>query len=203
MGRQSKATLAQLNNLPRPVNPHNPTVEEISDDEDTDFEDEDFLEHGFFFLDEGPGGEEISDDSCGADEEEVDEDKLNGLQNEADIEHFNAILAHAQTMAIKAEREAAGETPKRKRYYMGNSVRTKRYHAQKRRELTATGQKLISSMFVKKKTQDSTLTDGNEALPDVIEIADDFDSSDGEDDEIEASLKQLFPGEPEVNVFCS
>ena len=60
MGRQSKATLARLNNLPRPVNPHNPTVEEVSDDEDTDFEDEDFLEHDFFFLDEGPGGEEVS-----------------------------------------------------------------------------------------------------------------------------------------------
>ena len=58
-------------------------------------------------------------------------------------------------------------------------------------------------MFVKKKTQDSTLTEGNEALPDVIEIADDFNSSDGEDDEIEASLKQLFPGKSEVNVFHS
>ena len=54
MGRRSNATLARLNNLPRPVNLQNTTVEEVSDDEDTDFEDEDFLEHGFFFLDEGP-----------------------------------------------------------------------------------------------------------------------------------------------------
>ena len=205
MGRRSNATLARLNNLPRPVNLQNTTVEEVSDDEDTDFEDEDFLEHGFFFLDEGPGDKEGSDDSdFDTEDEEVDEDELKGLQHEADIEHFNAILVHAQAMAIKAEREAAGEKPKRKRHYMGNSVRTKRYHAQKRRELTATGQKLISSMFVKKQTRESTPTEGNKAPPDKIEIADDLACSDGEeDDEIEASLKQLFPGEHEVTVLYS
>jgi len=38
MGRRSNATLARLNNLPRPVNPHNPTVEEVSNDEDEDFQ---------------------------------------------------------------------------------------------------------------------------------------------------------------------
>ena len=39
MGRRSNATLARLNNLPRPVNLlENTTVEEVSDDEDTDFE---------------------------------------------------------------------------------------------------------------------------------------------------------------------
>jgi len=198
MGRRSNATLAQLNNLPRPVNLQNTTVEEVSDDED-------FLEHGFFFLDEGPGDKEGSDDSdFDTEDEEVDKDELKGLQHEADIEHFNVILVHAQAMAIKAEREAAGEKPKRKRHYMGNSVRTKRYHAQKRRELTATGQKLISSMFVKKQTQESTPTEGNKAPPDEIEIADDLACSDGEeDDEIEASLKQLFSGEHEVTVLYS
>jgi hypothetical protein len=186
------------------VNLQNTTVEEVSDDEDTDFEDEDFLEHGFFFLDEGPGDEEGSDDSFDTEDEEVDEDELKGLQHEADIEHFNAILVHAQAMAIKAEREAAGEKPKRKRHYMGNSVRTKRYHAQKRQELTATGQQLISSMFVKKKTQESTLTEVNKAPPDEIEIADDLACSDGEEeDEIEASLKQLFPSEHEVTILHS
>ena len=82
------------------------------DDEGTHFEDEDFLEHGFFFLDEGQPGEDS--DGADSDEEEVDEEELTGLQDEADIEHFNAVLAQAQAMAVKAEREAAGEKPKRK-----------------------------------------------------------------------------------------
>jgi hypothetical protein len=49
MGRQSKATLARLNNFSKPINLQNPTVEEVLDDEDTHFEEEDFLEHVFFF----------------------------------------------------------------------------------------------------------------------------------------------------------
>jgi len=192
--------VAQLNNLPKPVNPQNPTVEEVSDDEDMDFEDNDFFEHGFFFLDkELPRAEEDADDSD-TDDKEVDGDKLKGLQNEADIEHFNAILTHAQAMAIKAERKAAGEKLKHKQHYMGNSVRTKQYHAQKHRELAASGQKLISSMFVKEETWKLTLTEENKTPPDVIE-ADDLDSMDGEDDDkIEASLRKLFPGEREVIV---
>ena len=199
MTRRSKATVARLNNLNKPANPQNPTVEEVFNEEDADFEDEDFLEHGFFFLDEGHPPEDESD-SSDSDGEEVDEDELTGLQNEADIEHFNAILAQAQAMAVKAEREAAGEKPKRKRHYTGNSTRTKRHHAQKRHELAATGQKLISSMFAKSR-KDSTVTEKNKLPPDVIEIADDSDSSEGSEDEIEASLNQLFPDECEVSVL--
>ena len=44
MGRRSKATVARLNNLMKPENPQNPTVEEVFDEEDTDFEDADFLD---------------------------------------------------------------------------------------------------------------------------------------------------------------
>ena len=69
MGRRSKATLARLNNFSKPINPQNPTVEEVLDDEGTHFEDEDFLEHGFFFLDEGQPGEDS--DGADSDEEEV------------------------------------------------------------------------------------------------------------------------------------
>jgi len=79
--------------------PKNPTVEEASDDEDTDLKDDDFLEQGFFFLDEEPTSEEDSDD-CNTDDEEVDEDELKGPQNEADIEYFNAVLAHAQVTMV-------------------------------------------------------------------------------------------------------
>ena len=184
------------------MNPQNATNEEVSDDEDMDFEDEDYLEYGFFFLDEEPTSEEDLD-SDGFDTDEEVEDELEGLENEADIAHFNAVLAHAQAMAIKAEHEAAGEKKKHKQHYTaGNSVHTKRQHAQKRRELAATGQKLISSMFTKKVTE-STLMEENEAPPgpDAIEIPDDLDSNslDKGDDEFEASLKQLFPGEHEVS----
>ena len=49
MGWRSKATLARLNNFSKPINPQNPTVEEVLDDEGMHFEDEDFLEHVFFF----------------------------------------------------------------------------------------------------------------------------------------------------------
>ena len=83
------------------MNPQNPTIEEVLDDEDMDFEDEDYLEHGFFFLDEEPTSEEDSDLDGFDTDEEVDEDKLEGLENEADIVHFNAILAHAQAMATR------------------------------------------------------------------------------------------------------
>lgn len=199
MGRRSKATVARLNDLMKPANPQNPTVEEVFDKEDADFEDADFLEQGFFFLDEEHPAEDESDGSD-SDDGEVDEDELTGLQNEVDIEHFNAVLAQAQAMAVKAEREAAGEKPKRKRHYTGNSARTKRHHAQKRRELTTTGQKLISSMFTKNR-KESTLTEGNKLLPDVIEITDDSDGLDEGEDEVEASLKQLFPDEREVSVL--
>ena len=189
MGRRSKATLARLNNFSKPINPQNPTVEEVLDDEDTHFEDEDFLEHGFFFLDEGQPEEDS--DGADSDEEEVDEEELTGLQNEADIKHFNAVLAQAQAMAVKAEHEAAGEKPKRKRHYMGNSNRTKRHHAQRRRELAATGQKLISSMFTKRQPESI------QTPQDIVELVDDSDSD--SDDEIEASLKELFPGEQAVS----
>ena len=49
MGRRSKATISRLNNLPKPKSTHRPTVENVSDEEDTDSDDGDFPEHGFFF----------------------------------------------------------------------------------------------------------------------------------------------------------
>lgn len=131
MGRQSKATIARLNNLPRHGNAQNPTVEDVSDDEDMDSEDEDLLGEGFFILDEGDPLEGDSDVSSDSEDEEIDEDEVEELQNEAALHHFNAILFEAQIMGVKAEREAAGEKPKRKRHYSGNSDRTKRHHAQK------------------------------------------------------------------------
>ena len=56
-----------------------------------------------------------------------------------------------------------------------------------------TGQRLISSMFTNKETW--RFTEEKEVLPDIIEMSDDSDteSSDGGNDEVESSLKHLFP----------
>jgi hypothetical protein len=98
MGRQSNATRAQFNNLGKTNNPQNPSVEDVSNDKDLDFEDN-LLEHGFFFLDDEPEFEYGSDGSDSGNEE-TDEDKLDGLTNEAEIEHFNVILFEARAMPI-------------------------------------------------------------------------------------------------------
>ena len=184
MGRQSKATMARRGNIGRPNNAQKPPVEEVSD-EDSDFEDDDLLEHGFFFLDE----ESLSEEDLDGSDEELDEDELHGLISEAKIEHFNAILFEAQAMAVKAGREASGEKRKRKRHYTGNSSRTRRYHAQKRRRLLVTGQKFINSWFSKEKKLTSS------DAPEIIEVSDDSGDSEGEEneDEVDASLQRLFP----------
>ena len=72
MGQQSNATRAWLNNLGKINNPQNPSVEDVSDDEDPDFED-DLLEHDFFFLDDEPESKDGSD-SSDSEDEEADED---------------------------------------------------------------------------------------------------------------------------------
>jgi len=194
MGRQSKAKKAQCSNLGRLNNPQNPSVEDASDNEDLDFEDNDLLEHGFFFLDDSPSEEK--EDSDSDKDEELDEDELDGLINEAKIEHFNAILFEAQAMAVKAEREANGEKPKRKWHYMGNSTRTRQYHAQKRRQLAATGQKLINLSFSREK--EPNMLPPKDSAPEVVEISDNSDASEGED-EIDACVHRLFPGTAPVS----
>ena len=207
MGRRSKAATARLNNLGQLETSRNLTIDDaqISDHDDgMNIEGEDLLEEGFFFLDEGDDSDiMIDEDSEGSESEDegIDEDELDELQNEADIEYFNAVLIEAQVMAVNAEREAAGQKKsKRKRHYTGNLDRTKRYHAQKRRVLAATGQKLISTMFSTRKTSDLTTqldSQGNTAR-NIIEIVDeasenDSESEDDGSDEINASLQRLFP----------
>jgi len=92
-------------------------------------------------------------------------------------------------MAVKAECEAAGEKPKQKQHYTGNSDDTKQHHAEKCWELAATGQKLISSMLMKKKEPTPHITEESKMLPDIIEISDNSDSDEKDHDEIEASFK--------------
>ena len=77
-------------------------MEDTSDDEDMDFEEDNLLEEGFFFLHEEDAIVEDSDHSDSNDDE-LSEDELDELQNEAEIKHFNAVLFKAQAMAVKAE----------------------------------------------------------------------------------------------------
>jgi hypothetical protein len=196
MGQQFKATRAQLNNLGKVKNHQNPSVEDVFEEEDSDLED-DLLEHGFFFLDDGPDSEEASNGSDSEDEE-IDEDKLDGLINEAEIKHFNAVLFKAQAMAVKAEREVIGEKPKWKQHYTGSSNCTLQYHAQKQQQLAATNQKYISSWFPKEKQPDSTSELQQENTQKIIEVSKDSDFSDneenGREDNVDASLHWLFLG---------
>jgi hypothetical protein len=99
-------------------------------------------------------------------------------------------------MAVKAECEANGEKPKCKRHYTGNSTRTQQYHAQKRRQLAATGQKLINSWFLREK--EPNMLPPKDSAPEVVEISDNSDASEGKD-EIDACVHHLFPGTAPVS----
>jgi hypothetical protein len=202
MGRPSKATKARRNNLQRLKNHQKSTVEGVSNDEASYFEDEDLLEH---VLDDAFSSEDDSySDDPDSDDEELEDDELDGLMNEAKIEHFNAILFEAQAIAVKAECEASGKRTKRKRHYTGNSNRTRQYHAQKRRQLAATGQKFINSWFSKKRKLDSTTGLQPNHRPAIIEVSEDSEPSDDEEvedeDDVNASLHRLFPGTVPVSI---
>ena len=90
-------------------------MEDVFDDEDMDYNENDLLEDSFFFLDEGDTPEKDFDDSD-SDDDDMGKDELDGLWNEAEIKHFNAVLLEAQAMAVKAECKAAGKKPKHKRH---------------------------------------------------------------------------------------
>ena len=107
MGWWSKVTASQCNNLLKYVNPLNLTVEEDSNEQDSDFEDKDFLGHRF--LDEGPTPKEDSEDND-SDNKYVDEDELTGLQNKANIDHFNAVLARPRPWQWKQNERLLAKT---------------------------------------------------------------------------------------------
>ena len=139
MGKKLKAQQARINNLP---NLGKRSCTSMEDDEDQDYlppdENDDLLEHGFFILDEYSDSD--SDSETGLEDGEL-EVELDELRNEEEIYRFGQILSEAQSLAVKAEQEATGGQPKRKRHYMGNSMRTKRHHARKRRQLADQGQR--------------------------------------------------------------
>src|SRR5271156_4501282 len=204
MGCQSKASKARLCNLGIARNSRKATVEDcLSDEEDMGSfdEEEDILEHGFFIADDYEGPLEDSEYEYDSEsDEEVSEDEVSTLKNEAAIHHFNQILFEAQAMAVKAEKDASGEQRrKRKHHYTGNSVRTKQYHAQKRRALAGTSQKFITSMFSKKRQDVGNTLEKLTPDKEVIEVEDNSESEEEQDD-VKASLAWLFCGSEEDQV---
>jgi hypothetical protein len=99
MGRRTKAAGSRVTNLEKPGSHPKASVEDVSKDKDQDFvpEEEDLLEHGFFFVDEEDNTEDESD--YDSEDEEAAEDELNELNNEAELNHFNSILVEAQAMS--------------------------------------------------------------------------------------------------------
>ena len=84
---------------------------------------------------------------------------------------------------------------------MGNSTCTRQYHAQKRQQLAATGQKFIKSWFSREEEPSELLP--KDAAPEIVEISDDSDASEDEEskdkDEIDACVHHLFPGTAPVS----
>ena len=207
MGRQSKAAAARVENLKIARKHLQPQIEDVTDQENTDFEPsstqnqhhhDDLLEEGFFILEEDLGSEsELDDEDEGSDEEST--------ASESAIAEFMRVLGEAQLAAVKLEAEARSEKPNRKRQYTGNAPHTKRRHAAKRRKLESTGQKFISSFFAKQ--PEST----NTPVPPTITLSDNESAEELTDDEpievvndtrhgdeAKAHLRQLFP-EDEVS----
>ena len=175
MGRRSKATQSRLQNLREASKSQRTQVDDVTSDEDEDSESSGDAtivdirtgaEHrdGFIIFedydetdsddDHIPGSNDSdSEDGDDSDFEDLDELQVDSLETneiriEADLLRFSAILAEAQRVAVKLERES--DDPKRPKRYTGNAPRTKCFHAQKRRTLAAEGQKFISQFFTAK-----------------------------------------------------
>jgi hypothetical protein len=169
MGRKSKASLARLANLPKaPQKSFKASVEDVaefnSDSEDTDFipfrnhtsseDDEGEQRLGrirgqFYFLaddfsdddDDMTDLESVSDSD--PEDRELEDEEEDEVRDDAALLNFAAVLKRAQEIAAEAERQNQGER-KRPHQYTGNSKRTVRRHAEKRRKLAASGQKSIT-----------------------------------------------------------
>lgn len=205
MGRRSRAALSRVSNLRHAQKNLPAHVEDISDPQNLYF-DRNPPEEGFFMLEEDLGSDS---DSEIEDEENKDEstDKIASL-TDADIVAFTRRLAEAQLAAVKAEQITMTEKPNRKRRYTGNSERTKRYHAQKRRKLGETGQQFIQSFFKNKTAIESMPDSGSGEIDSEDEVLP-VGASEDEDDEAaveivadsgEDHLRRLFPEDDEIKV---
>ena len=205
MGKKSRAQQARINNLPNLAKKLQTLVE---DEEDQDYlppaDKVDLLEHSFFVLDEYSD----SDSDSEIDLEDRDlECELEELRNEEEIHHFGQILSEAQALAVMAEREATEGRPNRKRHYTGNSVRTKRYHAMKRRQLADQGQRFIHSWFSqtpKKAAVTETMEDSASSLRELETVSQedkaDLDTSPYTDSDLESVSEIKVEDNPQKDV---
>jgi hypothetical protein len=160
MGKLSKAAIAHLNNLTKASSKsHRATVEEVpdSDVDDIDYSPEDTEANsldsicGRFFAPEDNCDDSSSDSDLMSldselEERDLDEDEEAEIRDDVALLTFASILRRAQKVASEAENKKWGERKRSKRY-TGNSTRSMRCHAQKRRKLTTNGQKSIRNWF--------------------------------------------------------
>jgi len=192
-----------LKNLQGTAGHQKATVKDITNSEDETYPPlvqngcSDLLKDWFFFLDE----ESSSDDDSDFGGEEMDDDELKDLETEEQIYRFNAILAEVQAVTIQAVKEAAKSKPKQKQQYTGHSAHTVQHYALKHRQLEATGQKLISLMFLKCKNSGPPVHVAPQ--PEVLEVPDEDSDSEDEFDEpeIQERVHQLFSCPVEVFTF--
>ena len=164
MGRRSKAVQSRLQNLGQPPKSQKARVDDVTDEDDSDTSGNvpiaaigtggSHSEHGFIVFEdyESDSDGDHTPDSSDSDSEDTDSDFEDEddreIRNDADLLRFSAILAEAQRVAVKLEKE--NDKPRRPKRYTGNAPRTKRFHAQKRRTLAAEGQKFIGQFFTAK-----------------------------------------------------
>ena len=221
MGRKSKASQSRIGNFGQTQRAR-PGADVITAS-DSEAEDEDYLpsnhpkdlpirkdDNGFIFFKDYESDDEISSDSEDDSDLEVRDEleEYQEIRNDADLLKFSAILAEAQKIAVKLEREHDESRPKRPKHYKGNAARTKRFHAQKRRTLAAEGQKFISHFFTATEKTVTPLphadgsdpdSENNESIVDIDEHLDRIFG--GPEDERINSLSESPEPEPEPEFY--
>jgi hypothetical protein len=134
MGNRSKVTAARLRNLVKPSERRELAKLCQTDLSDSDGSSECHAESEYSEID-GLSDSEI----------EIDEDEI---REEAELLAFAEMLRTAQEVANEVEKK---NPRKWKRVYTGNSERTKRRHAEKRRKLEAQGIKSVKEWFLQVK----------------------------------------------------
>ena len=210
MGRKSKASKSRIQNLTSGTTSTSQSQEACMDDSECDAED-DFVppqpeDNAFKFIafdaydsesDSDYNSDDANSSDDGFDSDEEDQEDNEDVKTDADLLRFATILSEAQAIAIKMESDGAEFQPKRGKHYTGNSARTKRLHAQKRRTLQAEGQKFISHWF-SAKTAELPIPQDTEIIPSTsvpgsdIESDEEKETSDSEVINIEEHMERIF-----------
>ena len=164
MGRRSKAVQSRVGNFGQPSKTQKARPDDVTDsDSESEGQDDDYLpsnhpedlpirqdmdpdDYRFILFENYVSDDDIEglSDLEEPDDSDLEDEDYQEIRSDANLLQFSAILAEAQKVAVKLEQEHDELKPKRPKHYMGNAVRTKRFHAQKRHKLAAEGQKFIS-----------------------------------------------------------